>query len=435
MDGAVLLSLAGIILGAILLIVGTYQGYTPIAVTLLSTLVVAVTSHIPIGTAYTEVYAGGVADMIRTILLVICGACMLSDLYEKSGSIDLLSRLVEKYFGAKNAVAATILGASLFSFGGLGFGGILIIYRIALQLFQKAGFSRFFIPSCITLGALTYSIMGPFAVDTLNYLPTQYYGTPTSAGLFPGLLGSAAILVCGLFFLTRYIPRKAQKGERWAEKEQPGIENAPSLRLSSCCFALLPILVVFFTYNILRFPIAISTFLGSVSIVLTHPSKFSLQKWIQTFCDGAVRSVAPSFNMAAFAGYAAVVVSTPAYQQTISLLEATDQSPYLMAVLIPAVIAAMLGSGTNAMVIGLAETSTYFLSYQSLGVDMGVIHRLNSMTAGVFDALPSNGTINSLMQMWSCPYTKGYLPIFICTCLFPAIATAGCCLLVCCLGG
>ena len=45
------------------------------------------------------------------------------------------------------------------------------------------------------------------------------------------------------------------------------------------------------------------------------------------------------------------------------------------------------------------------------------------MSSGILDSLPTNGTINSLLRMWKQPYQKAYFPIFVCSCIVPAIGT------------
>ena len=214
----------------------------------------------------------------------------------------------------------------------------------------------------------------PFSVNVVNYLPTQTFGTTPAAGLVPGLVGGLVMLVVGLVFLTTYAKRQTQQGIGWEDVEgddEMG-EDEP-VTAWGLIRALIPIAVVFGTYNFLSFPIAMSTLSGSLVMILLNFNKFPIKKWLGIFCDGATKGVAPTLDMAAIAGYAAVVTATPFYSWFIDYLGTVDMNPYLLAILVATILAGLLASGTNAVVISLASVGNLFMRYGSMGYDLGNI--------------------------------------------------------------
>lgn len=434
MELQLVISAIGVILAVVILIIGLFRGYQTAIVSLIATAIVMITSRLPLMDTIDNVWANGCAGSIVWVFLIFLSGCTLSEVCRKTGSTVALGNALGKLFGPKNAPLAVYIGSVICMFGGLGMGGHLLMFAIGCRLFKQGNYSRTLLPGCIIGSTWTYAICAPYAVDSCNAIPAAAFGTPTNAGLVPGLVGMAVELVLGIAFIMIYSRRQQAKGIVWeTELEQAGEEAADdSVSFLSLVKALLPILATFGLYNFAHFSMPVSCFSGGILMMLINLKKYNAKEWMNIWCDGARQGVAPSLDMGAIAGFAAVVTATPFYQSFVGNLQNMNMNPYIFAVLTTGAIAGLTASGTTAVIVTTSSFTQLFQTFAAQGYSLGNLHRLVSFSSTILDSLPTNGCIHSCMEAWNISYKKGYFPIFILTVVISFIGTMvvlACCLL------
>ena len=434
MDLQLLLSAVGVIIALVIVIAGLFRGYQTAIVSLIATAVIMITSGLPLMDTIDNVWANGCAGSIVWVFLIFLSGCTLSEICRRTGSTVALGNALGKLFGPNNAPLAVYVGSVICMFGGLGMGGHLLMFAIGCRLFKQGNYSRTLLPGCIIGSTWTYAICAPYAVDACNAIPAAAFGTPTNAGLVPGLIGMVVEVVLGVAFIMIYAKRQRSKGIVWeTELELPDEQADDSLTFWGLIKALLPILATFGLYNFANFSMPVACFSGGIIMMLVNLKKYSASEWMNIWCEGAKQGVPPALDMGAIAGFAAVVTATPFYNSFVGNLQDMTLSPYILAVLIPGAIAALTASGTTAVIVTTSSFTTLFQTYATQGYSLGNLHRLVSYSSTILDSLPTNGCIHSCMEAWNISYKKGYFPIFVMTVAISFIGTMV--VLACCLIG
>lgn len=124
--------------------------------------------------------------------------------------------------------------------------------------------------------------------------------------------------------------------------------------------------------------------LGTLSCYLLNLKRFmnmDIRKILASLNNG-ITSIG---SLAAVCGFGAVVQGSAAYGRIVENVTSWQMSPYMLAVVATAVLAAVAGSSSGGARLMLSSMSEYFLS---TGADMQIMHRLISIAAGSLDSMP-----------------------------------------------
>ncbi|WP_443665630.1 hypothetical protein [Dysosmobacter sp.] len=124
--------------------------------------------------------------------------------------------------------------------------------------------------------------------------------------------------------------------------------------------------------------------LGTISCYLLNLKRFmnmDIRKILASLNNG-ITSIG---SLAAVCGFGAVVQGSAAYGRIVENVTSWQMSPYMLAVVATAVLAAVAGSSSGGARLMLSSMSEYFLS---TGADMQIMHRLISIAAGSLDSMP-----------------------------------------------
>src|SRR5699024_3373192 len=117
--------------------------------------------------------------------------------------------------------------------------------------FQTADIPKRLIPATIALGSFTFTMTAmPGTPAIQNAIPIPYYGTNVFAAPGLGLIGSAIMLLTGLWWLHNRAARARQNGEGYGEHEDDTVidterdtSSGPQSRMP-LVLALLPLVLV-----------------------------------------------------------------------------------------------------------------------------------------------------------------------------------------------
>ena len=192
MDTSIIISGAGVIIALAAMAFLIFKRISPIIIGPLAAVFVCITSGLPLFKGVTETYMSGVTGFFLSYFFIFLLGSIFGNIYQDSGAAAKIGFMISRRFGAKNCMLACMISAAILSYGGINsFVIIFAVYPIALKLFEEADLPTYLLPGIVCGGMWTFAMTGPFTPQIPNIVSMEYLGTPSYAGLLPGLTGAA----------------------------------------------------------------------------------------------------------------------------------------------------------------------------------------------------------------------------------------------------
>ena len=114
-----MLSVIGLIIAMVLLVVLAMKGVHVLAIALICSAVLCVTSGMNVYTVLTEAYMPGFANFISANFLVFLAGALFGKFMNDSHAADAIANWIVKKIGASKAVLATVLCCFVLAYGGV----------------------------------------------------------------------------------------------------------------------------------------------------------------------------------------------------------------------------------------------------------------------------------------------------------------------------
>ncbi|HIU25690.1 MAG TPA: GntP family permease [Candidatus Copromorpha excrementigallinarum] len=422
MDISIIVSGAGVIVALAAMAFLIFKRVSPILIGPLAALFVCLTSGISLFKGVTETYMSGVTGFFLSYFFIFLLGSIFGNIYQDSGAAAKIGFMISKKFGARNCMLACMISAAILSYGGINsFVIIFAVYPIALKLFEEADLPTYLLPGIVCGGMWTFAMTGPFTPQIPNIVSMEYLGTPSYAGLLPGLSGAAVMAVSIVIFMN-YSAKKARlRGEhfQWPEnvKRVEEESDAPGGLVS-----ILPIAAVLIIFNVTSLDIIVCLLIGILlALVLFWKHLPRAGELLNMFNSAALSSVTVIINTAVIVGFGSVVNQTPFYHYATDVLMASDANPYIVAAVGANIFAGLLGSASGGIALMYETLGDTFMEYGAQGYNLEYIHRLCADGSGGLDSLPWNGSIVSVFAICNTTHKLSYKYNFV-TCLVVPIA-------------
>ena len=89
----------------------------------------------------------------------------------------------------------------------------------SLKLFEEADLPTYLLPGIVCGGMWTFAMTGPFSPQICNIVSMQSLGTPSYAGLIPGLAVSVVMAVLIVWYMNRQAKKAKGRGEHFTPPE------------------------------------------------------------------------------------------------------------------------------------------------------------------------------------------------------------------------
>jgi len=435
-----ILSLAGIILGLILLVMLAYRGHSIIWVAPFCAILVALLSGMDILKAYMEDYIGGTAAYIVSWFPAFFLGAVYGKIMDLTGAARSLANKLVSIIGSKYAILAVVLPCLLMTYGGISlFVVVFVIYPMGYAIYREADLPRTLLPGAIAFGAFGITMTCiPGTPQIQNIIPTEYYGTTAAAAPLMGLIAAVLIGVPGYLYLE-WRARKARKqglhfvdDPKHAEAAVATAEQPKWHWLSG----LLPLLVVVLMLNVLppllkRYGIAdwsssqaiVVALLGGILVAClmnTHQIKI-LTPAINQGANGSLTAI---MNTACAVGFGSVVKVVPGFALLKTAMLNMPGSILFSEAVAVNVLAGATGSASGGMSIALEAMGPQYLAKAAeIGLDPAYLHRIASIASGGLDTLPHNGAVLTLLAVSNCKHKESYLDICVTSCIIPVIVS------------
>lgn len=421
MDTEILISGLGLLASFIGMAVLIFKRVSPIIIGPLAAILVCLTSGLPVFKGVTETYMSGVTGFFMSYFFIFLLGNIFGSLYQNSGAAAKIGSIISNKFGAKHCMLACMLSAAILSYGGINsFVIIFSVYPIALKLFEEADLPTYLLPGIVCGGMWTFAMTGPFTPQIPNVVSMQYLGTPSYAGLIPGLSGAIVMAVSIIVFMNHSAKKARLRDEhfQWPEGVKRVDEDSDS---PSGIISIIPLLLVLVIFNVTDLDIVICLLIGILTALVLFWKHLPKTEMLSMFNNAAVSSVTVILNTAVIVGFGSVAKVTPFYQHATDILLSSDANPYIVAAFGANIFAGILGSASGGISLMYETLGDAFIEYANQGYNLGFIHRLCSDGCGGLDSLPWNGSIVSVFAICNTTHKLSYKYNFV-TCLVVPIA-------------
>jgi H+/gluconate symporter-like permease len=453
------MGLIGILLGLALLMWLAYRGWSVLLVAPLAAIIAAAFSGQPLLAHWTQTFMGGAARFISQWFPMFLLGGLFGKLMGDSGSISAIAQYLTNKLGTSHTMLAVVIASAVVTYGGVSvFVAFFVLVPMAHEMFRAANLPRRLLPATVGLGAFTFTMsVMPGTPSVNNAIPMPYFGTTTFAAPGLSIIASAIIFVFGMWWLGRADAAARKAGEGYGEagavpvvdemvREQAApagdfdpaelphgkpAESGPPFAL-----AMLPLVVVIamnFLMSLVVFPRLDFSFLsehqwggttiGAVSgvwsvIVALAAANLTvslvnfrrLPSPRESLDAGANSAALPMLMIASLVGFGAVVAALPAFALVRDALFSIQGGPLVSLAVSMNVLAGLTGTASGGMAIVLNAFGDDFTRLAAdHRINLELMHRITTMSAGTLDALPHNGTVLLLLQISGLTHRESYL--------------------------
>ncbi len=421
----------GLFLAVIVLAVGAYRGLGALTSTLLASLVVILTNGMGIWQGFSEFYMNGYVGAYAGYFLLLCSSSMYANFMNESGSATSIGYQFIDWFGRGKVLLICYAITVVLTYGGVSL--FVVIYAlapIAYTLFKEADLPRHLIVAATTAGSATITMTSlPGTPALTNVIPTEFLGTTLTAAPIFGIIASIAFIVMTLLYFN-YTEKKARTGnEHWVNPEGLDIANEIQDRsmLPSSVKAFLPIIVLLTIilagsrFGLNSTMLATGAMLaGTLVVFVLNLDKFkgkSIKKIISSGLEGGIGAIGGFAGVVAFG---AVVSKSQAFASIVEWVLSLQMNPYSQGVFATMVVSAITGSSSGGLRIMFSAFTDSFLAS---GVNLDLLHRLVSISAGALDTLPHSPGIFLTLAVLGLTHKDAYKHIFVTSVVIPTIIT------------
>ncbi len=454
------MGLFGILLALALLMWFAYRGWSVLLVAPLAALIAAAFSGEPLLAHWTQTFMGGATRFVAQWFPLFLLGGLFGKLMGDSGSISSIAQYLTNKLGTSRTMLSVVIASAVVTYGGVSvFVAFFVLVPMAHQMFRAANIPRRLLPATVGLGAFTFTMsVMPGTPSVNNAIPMPYFGTTTFAAPGLSIIASVIIFVFGMWWLGRVEKAARVAGEGYAD----GMETAPVVnemvreqaapagdfdpaelphgkRAESeppFALAVLPLVTVIianFLMSLVVFPRLDFSFLsehqwggttiGAVSgvwsvIVALAAANLTvilinfrrLPSLRESLDAGANSAALPMLMIASLVGFGAVVAALPGFATVRDAVFSIGGGPLVSLTVAMNVLAGLTGTASGGMAIVLNAFGNDFLRLAAEHhINLELMHRITTMSAGTLDALPHNGTVLLLLQISGLTHRESYL--------------------------
>ena len=416
-----LLSAIGCIIALVLMIVLAYKGVSPIAFSILVSVIVCVFSGLPVVDTLLEKYAVTTGNFIASYLLLLASGAILGRIYQDTGAGGAIADGLAKVFGEKRPFLTIMVTCAIMTYSGISaFVLIFAIYPVAIELLRKANISRHLLPATFTGVCWCAANTAPGCPQLLNVVPSKALGTGTLAGWQCGIPTAVAMFVLNYLYLN-YQAKKLKKqgiGFEASEEDEAAQAKAAEKKRPHILLSLLPILLVAVLYVGFGFSAAMAVLISDAAAFILLFPYMELREWKTAFSEGAEESIEAVMGTAVIVGFGGVVTAAPVYSYIINFIETSHMNVYLLAAVSTILLAGLLASATGSASLSMTTLGEVYLSS---GANLSLVHRIVSQMACTFDSLPHCGALVAVFTICKTDHKHAYKYLFFTSALIPLI--------------
>lgn len=409
------ISTIGIVLSLVFIIVLALKGWHIILIAPLAAIIVALFSSMNVvQTLYGPYMAGFVGYAGKFYLLFLAGS-LFGKFMEDSGAARAIAEGLLKVIGRKSAIAAIWASgiiAIVLTYGGVSlFVVVFVLIPISRPMFKDLNipWHMFTISFAIGIGSVTMTML-PGSPQVLNIMPTKYMASTPMAAPALGIIASVFVLLFSYLYTMYAVKQYKKKGEGYVAPSGVGLVSVADVtmeKLPNVWLSIIPLVVVIVLLNILKLDAVVALAAGALVCYVFFFKNF--KSILDTLTKGAVNTVIPIVNTCADVGYGMAVAATAGFKVVTAWLLTLPMHPIISLSIATNIMCAITGSASGGLGIILATLSA---KYVALGLNPELIHRISTMSAGCFDAMPHNGVVITFFAVAGLTHMNSYKHMF-----------------------
>lgn len=378
-----IIGILGFLSAMVLMLWGSMRGYHIIILTVLASVILAVSNQLPL---YDTLFAGsqsftaGMTSFIGRYFVIFLLSAVLAKYIENSGAAQSIAQYMILKTGKKNPyviLVALFAFASILTLGGVNlFVAMFVFIPLARNLFQELDMSWKLVvtPYMMGVGSFTMTTM-PGTPAIQNVIMSDILGTSLTVQPVFGLILSSFLIIYTLWRMKVELKDSLAKEEvfedRFRVKETKGNERIPSFARS-----ISPLLLLFLTIiigsaiqveNVILYALSFAVIL---SVLIFNPFIDSQRDILNM---GAVNSITSVMAPAVTLGFGTVMSNTPSFEMIMDFFQGLPLTPLLSLIIITAILQFIIGSASGVLsIVGEKFVPLYDLS----GYDLGYVHRM-----------------------------------------------------------
>ena len=415
------MSLFGVLFSVVLLVVLIYKKVSLIPASMIAALVLCLTNGMSFMDMMMDHYAVSLADFIAKYFMVFVTNALFGKIMEETLLAATFSKLIGRWFGAKNAAFGAMLATALLSFGGVSvFVIVFTVYPIFLATFQEADLPRKLIPACIMSSSCTFPLsMLPGGAQLNNVIPVQYIGTTPMAAAPVGILCSLFAAAFLFLYFRRQFAKARARGEHF-EADAEVLQKIEAFRRDAgipMWLSTLPLILIIVLVDAVNMDLSYAVLAGS-ALALAIGWK-NIPDKLRTI-NGGIRMVGPAMvTTAASVGFGGAVLACAGAQTLLNAIASLPVAPVFSLSIAAAFAGSMTGNGGGGADVAMSLLSEQYLA---MGVHPEVMHRVVAIATAGFSCLPHNGMMITIQDTCGFSAKQCYRYIFVSTVLCSALS-------------
>ncbi len=409
------ISIIGIVLSLVFIIVLALRGWHIILIAPLAAIIVALFSSMNVVQTLYGPYMKGFVNYAGKFYLLFLAGSLFGKFMEDSGAARSIAEGLLKVIGRKSAIAAIwaagVIAIAL-TYGGVSlFVVVFVMIPISRPMFKDLNipWHLFAISFALGIGSVTMTMM-PGSPQVLNIMPTKYMASTPMAAPALGIIASIIVLIFTYLYTLYAVKQYKKKGEGYVAPAGVGLVSVADVsleKLPNVWLSIIPLIVVIVLLNYFKLDAVIALSAGALVSYVFFFKNFT--NILDTLSKGAVNTVIPIVNTCADVGYGMAVAATAGFKVITAWMLTLPMHPIVSLAIATNVMAAITGSASGGLGIILETLSAKYLA---LGLSPELIHRVSTMSAGCFDAMPHNGVVITFLAIAGLTHMTAYKHIF-----------------------
>gem|GEM_PF-205236 len=423
------IGIIGCILGFLVVIIFTYKDWSVYLATFFGACIVILFTWQNFIVALNETFVPGVFTAVKSFFFLLMFGCIQSFIYRESGAANSIANTIMGLLlrdsatnTQKNLIGMGIILAigAVLNLGGIIAGVVIVLmYPIALSVFERCDIPKKYILGVLGAGSYTFTLSIPGSPQVTNVAAMTALGTSAGVAPIPGLLGSAAEIIAILILMNWFINRGRKRGERFA-RHPLDPQNDPTKDVPNFWVSIIPMVLLFLAFNLFEINIIICL-IGSILLSIALFWKYLRGKSLrELLSQGAADSIPMTMTVGAICGFAAIITNSDAFRTMLNFFVNIELSPIFICWIVVAFMCMLTGGSSTGQLIALPLIAPKLME---LGLNINVIHRVSVFAATTLDSMPYCGSILMLLPMCHMKLREIYPSMFITTVVATSVGT------------
>ncbi|WP_294855107.1 hypothetical protein [uncultured Oscillibacter sp.] len=245
-------------MGFLVVIYLTYKDWSVYLATFLGVCVVVLLNRLNFVTALTDTYVAGVYTAIKSFFFLMVFGCLQSYLYRESGAAFCIADTIMKKLIRDDAsntkknligMAIILVIGTILNLGGIIAGVVIVLmYPIALAVFERCDIPKKFILGVLGAGCYTFTLTIPGSPQVTNVAAMSVLHTSAGVAMVPGLVGAVVEIIVILVLMNIMINKARNNGEHFVRHELDPATN-PNMDTPGFLISVIPMAILFLTFN------------------------------------------------------------------------------------------------------------------------------------------------------------------------------------------